>query len=438
MQESIDNSLKARFVFYGSIVAALALIVFGWWQGSGSHLSTPTDRVIVIARLFGLLASFCILLEVLLMSRIPLYERNFSLEETVELHKLNGYLLIFLIVGHIVFITFGYNVGSGGSLWQQFLTLNTGFEDVFKATIGTIVFFSATFLTLGFIRKHLNYELWYMSHLTVYAAILLTFLHQVSIGGDMVKHAWFKYAWYGLFVFVFGLLAYYRFAKMFIHAWQHDFKVLRVVREAEDTYSIYISGNNVQDFQFIAGQYASWRFLNKSLWYEAHPFSFSLEPGYDMLRITAKTSGDFSNQLANLKTGTRVLLDGPRGAFSSHLAKTKSVTLIAGGIGVAPFIAKVPLMLAQGKRVTLLYSVRNSNALAFSEELRAFESQGLTVHRFITNEGAYITPKVLAATVSRQSTVFICGPDNMTKDLAQKLTELGLPKKHIITERFGF
>jgi predicted ferric reductase len=438
MTDSIDNHLTAKLVFYGSIFAILGIILFGWWQGSGSHLATSADRLIVIARLFGLLASFCILLEVLLMSRIPLYERNFSLEDTIELHKLNGYFLIFLIVGHVIFVTFGYSLGSNSSFLQQFLDLNTGFEDVFKATIGTIIFFCATFLTLGVIRKHLRYEVWYAAHITVYLAILLTFVHQVSIGGDMVKHAWFKYAWYGMFVVVFALLGYFRFAKMFIHAWQYDFKVDHVVKEAKDTYSIYICGNEVQNFQFIPGQYASWRFLDKSLWYEAHPFSFSLEPGYNMLRITAKASGDFSDQLVHLKKGTRVLLDGPRGAFSSHLAKTKSVALIAGGIGVAPFIAKIPLMLTQGKKVTLLYSVRDAQYLAFSDELKTFEDKGLVCHRYVTSKGAYITSHALARTVSNQSTVFICGPDTMTKDLSNKLVQLGLPKKNIVTERFGF
>ncbi len=438
MNSKTVDTVTSRVVFYGSLLSVLGVIIYGWWQSSGSVIATSTDRVVVIARLFGLLASFCVLLEVLLMSRIPLFERNFSLEETVELHKLNGYLLLFMIVGHIVFMTVGYNVHSTDNLWQQFVTLNTGFEDVFKATIGTIIFFCATFLTLGFVRKHLNYELWYMTHLTVYFAILLTFLHQVSVGGDIVHHTWFKVFWFALFVAVFGLLAYYRFAKMFIHAWTYDFKVSRVEREAADTYSIYITGNDLQNFQFIPGQYASWRFLSGNLWFEAHPFSFSLEPGYNMLRITAKTKGDFSNKLLALKPGTKVLVDGPRGAFTSHLAKTKSVTLIAGGIGVAPFLSKIPGLLAAGKRVTLLYSVRNASSLAFKNELKELEGKGLIVYTFVSDTGQRITAPVLSKTVTLQTTVFICGPDAMTKNMPIELMTLGLPKKNIITERFGF
>ncbi len=438
MLSKTDDPNKAKIVFYVSFVAVLAIIMVSWWQGSGVQLTSSTDRLVAIARLFGLLASFCILLQILLMSRIPLFERNFSLEETINLHRLNGYALLFMIVGHVVFMTFGYRTGASTSLWQQFVLLNTGFEDVYKATIGTVIFFCATFLTLRLVRKHLTYELWYLTHLTVYFAILLTFMHQVNSGGDFIKHTWFKYFWYALFAVVFGLLAYFRFAKMFIHAWQYDFKVQSIVCEAEGIYSIYIDGRNARHFQFIPGQYASWRFMTGYLWLEAHPFSFSQSPGHKLLRITAKISGDFSNKISQIKPGTRVLLDGPRGAFTSHLAKNKSVTLIAGGIGVAPFMSKIPGLLELGKKVTLLYSVRDPQTLAFRSELKELQTQGLNLQTFVTSRGSRITTDILTSTISKQTTVFICGPDAMTKSLPIELKQHGLPKDNIITERFGF
>jgi ferredoxin-NADP reductase len=64
--------------------------------------------------------------------------------------------------------------------------------------------------------------------------------------------------------------------------------------------------------------------------------------------------------------------------------------------------------------------------------------RGLTVHTFVSNKGARITSQVLAKTVTMQTTVFICGPDAMTKNIPIELMALGLPKKNIVTERFGF
>lgn len=431
------HHLRAKRVFYGCLLAVIAVSVFGWWQGS-SELLSSSDKLIAIARLFGILASISILIEVVLMSRIPLLEKNISLEDTIELHRLNGYLLVGMIVGHIVFMTLGYKTGDSTSLWQQFVYLNTSFEDVFKALIGTIIFFCATILTLGLVRKHLQYELWYATHLTIYFAILLTFLHQVNSGGDMVRHEWFKYFWFAIFGVVFALLAYYRFAKMFMSAAKHRFVVAGVLEEARGIYSIYITGNNVDSYAFIPGQYASWRFLTRGLWYEAHPFSFSQEPGHEMLRITAKASGDFSDKLQHLAPGTPVLVDGPRGAFTSRRANTKSITFIAGGIGVAPFLAKIPGFLRKGRIVTLLYSVRSSESVAFKEELNTLQKQGLRVHVFVTETGNRINDAALKASITKQTTVYICGPNAMTEQLPQKLIAAGLAKEQIITERFDF
>jgi ferredoxin-NADP reductase len=157
-----------------------------------------------------------------------------------------------------------------------------------------------------------------------------------------------------------------------------------------------------------------------------------------MLRITAKTNGDFSYKIANLQSGTRVLLDGPRGAFTSKRAEEPSVTLIAGGIGIAPFLAKIPEFLTDHKKVTLLYSVRDSKSFAFRKELEILSRQGLVVHPFITNSGTRIDKRALSKTVDAHTTVFICGPDAMTSALPKMLVSLGIPKKNIITERFGF
>ena len=71
-------------------------------------------------------------------------------------------------------MTLGYKTGDSTSLWQQFVYLNTSFEDVFKALIGTVIFFLLRqFYDPRLVRKHLQYELWYATHLTIYFAIYL-------------------------------------------------------------------------------------------------------------------------------------------------------------------------------------------------------------------------------------------------------------------------
>ena len=65
------------------------------------------------------------------------------------------------------------------------------------------------------------------------------------------------------------------------------------------------------------GQFFRWRFLTRELWWAANPYSLSAAPHRGVLRITVKAAGDHSAALARLRPGTRVLAEGPYGAFTA-------------------------------------------------------------------------------------------------------------------------
>ena len=202
---------------------------------------------------------------------------------------------------------------------------------------------------------------------------LLTFMHQVNSGGDMVRHEWFKYFWFCNFGLVFVLLAYYRFAKMGLTPQSTSFS-RRGEQSQRHLFNLH-KGNNVDTYGNLSGQYG-WRFLSRGLWCEAHPFSFSQEPGHEMLRITAKARAVIFLINYSAAPGTPVLVDGPRGAFHLKARKHKISNLYRGGIGVAPFYPEIPGY--EGRVVTLLYSVRSSESLAF-KKISALQKQGLRV-----------------------------------------------------------
>ncbi len=399
----------------------------------------PGGQLIALGRLFGLLATFSILLEVLLIGRIPFIEESFDLHENMELHRLNGYLMLLSISAHIVFFVIGYGVGGHLGWWPQFLQLNTQFEDVFKATIGTMIFFAATAVSVQAVRKRMRYEIWFLSHLTIYAAVLLTFLHQVNSGGDFVKQQWFVAYWYMLYLLVFGLLGIYRFIRPLYITLKHRFKVSEIVSEGEGIYSIYVTGRNIEQYAFRPGQYATWWFIAPGMWWEGHPFSFSVAPQKDRLRLTAKAgSGDFSAKLQNLAVGTPVIIDGPRGAFTLERATSPDILLIAGGIGVAPYLSYIDQLIGEGKRVTLLYAVRHPKQIAFRNELAALQGRGLRIEVYVSGNNRYIDQAAIAPFVGPNTVAYICGPDGMSKDIETLLKHNGFPQKRIISERFAF
>lgn len=426
-------------LFYGGLIASLILLLAGWWAGSGHLLSIPGGRLVVLGRLFGLLATYAILLEIFLMSRSPFIEKNFDLHEIVDLHRLNGYGILAGIAAHVVFITLGYATPGHAGLWHQFVFLNVNYEDVFIATLGTLLFFAAGALSMRVARNRLPYELWFFSHLLMYGAVVMVTLHQLKTGGDFIGHFWFTAYWYMGYIGVFGAVAWYRFLRPAALTFLHDFRIARVEHEANDIYSVYITGRNIKRFHFKPGQYATWWILTPGAWWQGHPFSFSSMPGEPYLRFTAKTSGDFTQTLAGLKPGTRVAIDGPRGSFTIDRASDAAqVVLVAGGIGVAPYLAAIDALLRAGKSVTLLYAARSPADVSFSNELLSLKQRGLRVQIFTKNRGKRIDGRVLQTYARPGTVVYVCGPDSMSRSLTNILRQLGLPRHAIITERFAY
>lgn len=419
-------------------------MLFGWWTGSGQDLTTHSTRLIAIGRLAGIVAAASVLLELLVMSRAPFIEKNFDLEEINEFHRYNGYTMTYALIVHLVFLVMGYGIVNKLGWWPQFLQLNTGFEDVLKATIGSVTFFIVAITSLHLMRKRLPYEVWYFMHLIVYGGVLLAFGHQINSGGDIVTQTWMKYLWIAMYALIFGLVAYYRFGRQAITYLRHGFRVSRVVEEAPGIYSIYIRGRSMNKFKFIAGQYAHWRFLDSNLFLESHPFSFSSSPGAEELRFTFKTNGDYTKQLAYVMPGTPVLIDGPRGSFMPNRARTENILMIAGGIGVAPFLPSAKALLREGKTVQILYSVSSESDVVFAGEFSALLDVApgrfaVSVHESKTM--GRINEIVLSRYMGgyeQSLSVYICGPDPMTSAVKKALPYLGVPKKQIIAERFMF
>lgn len=440
------NRTLWRITLLSSIGLIISAMLFGWWVSTGSAISSDASKFIAIGRLAGIVATVSVLLELFVMSRAPIVEKNFDLEEVNDFHRYNGYTMTYALLAHVVFLVMGYGVLSHMGWWDQLWGFTSQFEDVLKAIIGSVVFFAVAVVSLHVVRKRIPYEVWYFMHLLVYGGVLLAFGHQVHSGGDIVSQGWMQALWYGAYGLVFMVLGYYRFLRPALTFWRYSFRVTKVVEEADNVFSIYITGKNIENYRYDPGQYAHWRFISKELWLESHPFSFSSESGASFIRITFKsTSGDYTRLLRSVQPGTRVIIDGPRGSFTPDRAATDKVLLVAGGIGVAPFIASLKTFLRDGKQVQLIYSVTKRADLAFVDELRSLQQNpafSLGITPYVSSEKGHITADSLTPYVRGTGdslTVYVCGPDAMTAHLAKEvLPALGVAENKVNAERFTF
>ena len=109
-----------------------------------------------------------------------------------------------------------------------------------------------------------------------------------------------------------------------------------------------------------------------------HTFSLVSAPFQDELIVaTRMRDSAFKRALGSLPIGAAAQLDGPFGSLTLHNNRARPAVLIAGGIGITPFMSIVQQaahdQLAQD--LVLLYSNRRPEDAAFLAELKQLEHQ---------------------------------------------------------------
>jgi predicted ferric reductase len=424
-----------------AVITAGAVVVATLWWHSTPGVSGLGGWLTGAGEMLGLLCGYGVVVLVALMSRLPPLERGLGTDELARWHAMGGRYVVSLVVAHGLLIVWGYAVQAHTGVVSESATLLTQYPDVLMATVAGFLLLGIGIVSMRAARRRVRYETWYYLHLYTYLAIALAFSHQfangVAFSHDLAARFW----WSAMYLMVAVLVLWYRVAVPLRAYRRHRFEVLGVKAEAPGVISVYIGGGRLDELDAQPGQFFRWRFLTRSLWWSSHPYSLSAAPGPDRLRITVKDLGDHSQALARLRPGTRVLAEGPYGAFTP--ADTgRGVLLLAGGVGITPLRA---IFATLPGHVTLVYRASSERDILFRDELDAIAAaRGATVHYLVGSRaeigGDPLSPRVLRSLVPGldQQDVYVCGPAGMTSAAVRALRAAGVPRQRIYVESFEF
>lgn len=437
-----------KALIYIIFLTNLVLLFWFWYQNSGDFLLGGEFSAIMVAlgRVTGLLAEFFILTQLVLIGRIRWIERVFGHPRLTALHRVVGTYIAIFLISHPIFLTIGWAGMTESGYLEQFTSFLTNWEHVLLAFVGLILFILTIVLSLPPVRRKLKYEHWHFTHLFMYAAIVLAFLHQIETG-DVSSGTPFYY-WITLNFTVFGLMLFFRFATPIYVSLRHDFKVEKIVSESNDVWSIYISGKNMHQFHFCAGQFAELSFLKWGFSIN-HPFSFSACPNGSYLRFTIKALGDFTNKIKDLTPGTRVIIDGPLGNFTEKECCTGKYLFIAGGVGITPIAGMIESLEKKNlaNDVYLIYCVRTATQIPFRDY---FDKLPIKTFYVVSDHGAgdggknyisgLLTPEKIKELCPnfRERDIYFCGPPKMGESVVGALHKIGVPDRQIHYEKFAF
>lgn len=408
-----------------------------------SDISSFYAVVQTTSRFAALIGTYFALLGILLVARIPWVEHGVGHDRLVTWHRKLGPWSLYLIGLHILLITVGYAGQFQVSLFSELIDILTTFEWMWVALAGFVFMITAGVTSYKKARAKLSYETWWMIHISTYAAIALSFMHQILNGPMFIGHPLNKAFWIALYSAMVFAIIYWRFVIPIYRSLRHGIRVEKVVVEGPGMVSVIMRGKQLAKLGAQGGQFFGWRFLAKGHALISHPYSLSAAPTAHYLRITVKDLGDHSRSLADLKPGTRVFMEGPYGAFTAGRASRKHVVLIGGGVGITPVRAIIEEF-RNGVQLDVIVRVSRPEELILREELDylAAQSDGsIRIHYLVGSRKIHpMDAKSITALVPRfaDSDIYICGPAPLVNAVRDAAHEVGVPKNRFHDEAFAF
>jgi len=438
----------------GSVVVLWSslLLVTYWWVADGGvqDLGAWDTGLTSTGRLTGLIASALLLVQVLLMARVPVLERAFGQDHLARIHRIVGFTSFDLLLAHLVLITWGYAAGrlsaTPATLWE----LTVDYPGMLLAVGGTVALVMVVVTSVRAARRRLRYESWHLLHLYGYLGAGLALPHQLWTGQEFLTRPGATVFWWGLWAVAVGAVLVWRVALPLWRSTRHRLRVTSVVREERGVVSVFMTGRHLDRLAAEAGQFFTWRFLTGPGWTRGHPYSLSAAPDGRSLRITVKELGDDSRALRHVRPGTRVLVEGPFGRLSPRARTQRRVALIGAGVGITPLRALAEgLHYAPGDAV-LLY--RFNGRPLFAQEISVLaQERGLQViwlpgRRRAPDswlgDGVGTADDLSALTYwvpdIAERDVYVCGPEEWADDVRRTTSAAGLPGDRFHAESFGW
>ncbi|EKD61775.1 MAG: hypothetical protein ACD_54C00107G0002 [uncultured bacterium] len=135
----------------------------------------------------------------------------------------------------------------------------------------------------------------------------------------------------------------------------------------------------------------------------------------------------------HVQPGMEMVLSHPVNLFPLD-NRAKKHLMIAGGIGITPFVAQMAQLQAMGGRFELHYSMRSPALGAYAQVLKMHYDD--RVHLYYDEEKQFIDLKNLLKGQPLGTHLYVCGPKGMIAWVRATATDMGWPALSVHSEEF--
>ncbi|WP_105617721.1 FAD-binding oxidoreductase [Vallitalea okinawensis] len=220
-------------------------------------------------------------------------------------------------------------------------------------------------------------------------------------------------------------------------------KIVNIKKLKDDIIEYTFKFVDPQKVNYEAGQFILVKIQDNPEMFRAYSISSYDEDG-TALSVTIKKMDDGygTNMIFdNFKIGNEIELEGPMGHELIVNKDAKNVLLVAGGIGITPFIPIVTDLIRNDnniKNIKLVYGANYKNEFIYVDEFKQLEEEGyqfefIQVAAFDENwtgEKGFVTDYMKKVDL-KDYQVYMCGPQPMIKASLKVLKELNIDEKDI-------
>jgi predicted ferric reductase len=391
------------------------------------------DPLLSISQMAALLGTVFLSYSFFLSSRLKITEKLYGgLDRVYRVHHQAGIIAYVLLLQHPLLLAINHLPDTRAALaflFPPILTINGyGF-------IALVVMSALIIITL---YLSLPYHLWKSSHPWIGFTMISGAFHTFLVYSDVSRFLPLRI--YILSVCGMGIIMflYKRFFYALVNTYRYNVASVNRIGDFVEI-SLVPTG---KPMSFRAGQFAYIRF-GKIGDRQEHPFSITSGPDEELLRFSVKITGDHTLALKDITPGTAVFVTGPHGDFSEKFFLDQPTILIAGGIGISPFLSMIKSVINENHTsvIYLYYCVRT-----FADALYHDELQNLSMRYklfkyipYISKENGRLTADgvIRAVDVISSCNIFLCGPPAMMNGLRSDFMKKGVKQYRIFLEDFS-
>ncbi|NUM25240.1 MAG: ferric reductase-like transmembrane domain-containing protein [Candidatus Buchananbacteria bacterium] len=394
--------------------------------------------VLVFANVAGFIGAVLLFWQMILGSRFVTSKLT---DDTVGMNLLHRWLgtygTIFILI-HPLLEAYNYTVS-----WWWLFTFNISNELEEHVTYGRIalLLFLLIWVTSAILRSKMKYRPWLYIHYLAYPLMGFVFIHALDLGSYLAEYLYLKVIWFSMIT----LFVWVVINRLAIFAGFGSVKYQLIDKKMVGENIVLLTLQPLRKkLSSTIGQHFYIKLKRLGV---AHPFTIMEYDGVTgHLTFGIRMTGKFTKQLKDLPVGHLFYLEGPYGVFTREAQNNDPKVIIAGGIGITPFVQLVKKF---GDNTVFFYCNRSlEDAVSRDELIRAV---GKNYYDVINQHNRELSANIINGKMSAKHIIqvvgeqnvanrnyFICGSAKFVKSVEKILQSIGVAKSKIYYEELGF